>query len=195
MVFSTSPVVGGHVDTYQTSANVSPASFNRTITNRRHRYLPLRARFDLHPGTTYRTPRPNGVAPNAPPHTERSGASGAPVPDPVLPYRSTARRSAQVVKLRQNDDTVLCGGRPIPPVRRSDAFMAPAQGRQRSPGGSRPGCHSGTLHVAGRDEGALARPLAGRHRQQPRNRSLIPNCRPPNSKSQLGQTSYEGRPG
>ena len=134
MVYSTSPVVSGHVDTYQTSSNVSPASFNRTITNRRHRYLPLRARFDLHPGTAYRTPRPNGVAPNAPPHTERSGASGAPVPDPVLPYRSTARRSAQVVKLRQNDDTVLCGGRPIPPVRRSDAFMAPAQGRQRSPG-------------------------------------------------------------
>lgn len=103
-------------------------------SNRRHRYLPLRARFDLHPGTTYRTPRPNGIAPNAPPRTERSGASGTPVPDPVLPCRSTARRSAQVVKLRQNDDTVLCGGRPIPPVRRSDAFMAPAQGRQRSPG-------------------------------------------------------------
>jgi hypothetical protein len=66
--------------------------------------------------------------------TPNDQAHLAPVPDPVLPYRSTARRSAQVVKLRQNDDTVLCGGRPIPPVRRSDAFMAPAQGRQRSPG-------------------------------------------------------------
>lgn len=213
-MFSTSPVVSGHVDTYQTSANVLPASFNRMITNRRHRTFP-RAPDSI---CTLELPtelRDRTASPRMRHRTPNDQAHLAPVPDPVLPYRSTARRSAQVVKLRQNDDTVLCGGRPIPPVRRSDAFMAPAQGRQRSPGampspasssgierlaaavrlGSRPGCHSGTLHVAGRDEGALARPLAGRHRQQPRNRSLIPNCRPPNSKSQLGQTSYEGRPG
>ena len=39
--------------------------------------------------------------------TPNDQAHLAPVPDPVLPYRSTARRSAQAVKLRQTDDTVM----------------------------------------------------------------------------------------